>query len=41
MIDFLLGVPGALKTLTDRLTATWAAKLDTLHDTRLTSTRAG
>lgn len=30
MIDFLAGVPGKLKTLTDRLTATWAAKLDTL-----------
>jgi hypothetical protein len=41
MIDFLLGVPGKLKTLTDRLTATWAAKLDTLHDSRLTATRAG
>ena len=41
MIDFLLGVPGKLKTLTDRLTSTWAAKLDTLHDSRLTATRAG
>lgn len=41
MIDFLAGVPGKLKTLIDRLTSTWAAKLDTLHDTRITSTRAG
>lgn len=41
MIDFLAGVPGKLKTLIDRLTSTWAAKLDTLHDTRLTVARAG
>lgn len=41
MIDFLAGVPGKLKTLLDRLSATWAAKVDTLHDTRLTATRAG
>ncbi len=41
MIDFLLGVPGKLKTLMDRLNTTWAAKVDTLHDTRLTSARAG
>ncbi len=41
MLDFLAGVPGRLKTLTDRLSATWAAKLDTLHDSRLTSARAG
>ena len=31
MIDFLLGVPGKLKTLTDRLTATRAANLDNLN----------
>ena len=31
MLGFLAGVPGRLKTLTDRLTATWAAKLDALH----------
>lgn len=30
MIDFLAGIPGRLKTLTDRLSATWAAKLDTV-----------
>jgi hypothetical protein len=41
MLGFLAGVPGKLKTLTDRLSATWAAKLDTLHDARLTATRAG
>lgn len=41
MIDFLAGVPGKLNTLLNRLTATWAAKLDTLHDSRLTSARAG
>lgn len=39
MIDFLAGVPGKLKTLLDRLSATWAAKLDTLH-TLLSSTWA-
>ena len=31
MIDFLAGVPGKLKTLADRLSSTWAAKLDTLY----------
>ena len=36
-----MGIPGKLKTLTDRLTSTWAAKLDTLHDSRITSARAG
>jgi hypothetical protein len=41
MIDILAGVPGRLKALMDRLSSTWAAKVDTLHDTRLTSTRAG
>jgi hypothetical protein len=41
MIDFLLGVPGKLKTLIDLLSATWAAKLDTLHDSRITAARAG
>lgn len=30
MLGFLAGVPGRLKTLTDRLSATWAAKLDTV-----------
>lgn len=40
MIDFLAGVPGKLKTLTDRLTATWAAKLDALR-TGLTDARMG
>lgn len=39
MIDFLLGVPGKLKTLTDLLNSTWAAKLDTLA-TRLSATWA-
>ncbi len=34
------GITGKLKTLVNRLTSTWAAKLDTLHDTRLTSTWA-
>ena len=33
MIDFLLGVPGKLKTLTDRLTADRAANLDDLDTT--------
>lgn len=31
MLGYLAGVPGRLKALTDRLSATWAAKLDTLH----------
>lgn len=30
MLGFLAGVPGRLKTMTDRLSATWAAKLDTV-----------
>lgn len=30
MLGFLAGLPGKLKTLTDRLSATWAAKLDTV-----------
>lgn len=33
MIDFLLGVPSAVKTLLDRLTATRAANLDNLNAT--------
>ena len=33
MIDFLLGVPGKLKTLTDRLTSGRAANLDNLNAT--------
>lgn len=41
MIDLLAGVPKQLADLLTRLTATWAAKLDTLHDSRLTSARAG
>jgi len=41
MLGFLAGLPGKLKTLTDRLSATWASKLDTLHDSRLTAARAG
>lgn len=41
MIDLLLGVPKQLSDLLTRLSATWAAKLDTLHDSRLTSARAG
>lgn len=40
MIDFLAGVPGKLKTLNDRLTSTWAAKLDALR-TGLTDVRMG
>ena len=39
MIDFLLGVPGKLKTIADRLSSTWAAQLDTLA-TRLSATWA-
>lgn len=38
-MDFLLGVPGKLKTLLDRLSSTWAAKLDTLY-TDYTAARA-
>jgi len=38
-MDFLLGVLGKLKTLADRLSATWAAKLDTLA-TNYTTARA-
>lgn len=38
-MDILFGVPGKLKTLTDRLSATWAAKLDTLA-TNYTTARA-
>jgi hypothetical protein len=40
MLDFLAGVPGRLKTLTDRLSATWAAKVDALR-TGLTDARMG
>ena len=40
MLGFLAGVPGKLKTLTDRLTSTWAAKLDTLA-ANFTSTISG
>jgi len=40
MLGFLAGVPGKLKTLNDRMTATWAAKLDALR-TGLTDTRMG
>ena len=39
MLGYLAGVPGRLKTLVDRLSATWAAKIDRL-DTDLTTTRA-
>lgn len=38
-MDFLLGIGGRLKTLGARLSATWAAKLDTLA-TNWTATRA-
>lgn len=41
MLDVLASVPGKLTTLLARLSSTWAAKLDTLHDSRLTSARAG
>ena len=40
MLGFLAGVPGKLKALNDRLTATWAAKLDALR-TGLTDVRMG
>ncbi len=40
-MDFLYGIPGKLNTLLTRLSSIWAAKVDTLHDTRLTSARAG
>lgn len=40
MIDLLLGVPKQLSDLLTRLSATWAAKLDTLH-TAYTAARAG
>lgn len=40
MIDLLLGVPKQLNDLLTRLSATWAAKLDTLY-TAYTATRAG
>lgn len=41
MIDLLMGVPKQLADLLTRLSATWAAKVDTLHDSRLTAGRAG
>ena len=40
MLGFLAGVPGKLKALNDRLTSTWAAKLDALR-TGLTDVRMG
>ena len=40
MLGFLAGVPGKLKALNDRLTSTWAAKLDALR-TGLTDARMG
>lgn len=40
MIDLLSGIPKQLNDLLVRLSSTWAAKIDTLHDSRLTAIRA-